>query len=158
MKLVLVRHATAVPAEEGVADESRTLTDRGRERFTRAVRGLRRLGMRFDVLIHSPWTRAVETADLLLPLVDGESRVCMLLARAPGRPLLVELAALGDKTVALVGHEPWLGELTMLLITGKASAVSLELKKGAVALLEGEAKPAGMRLQALLPPRVLRAL
>ena len=73
MELYLVRHAAAVDRAEASSDEARTLTARGSERFARVVRGLDRIGVRLDVVRHSPWTRAVETADLLMPLCRGES-------------------------------------------------------------------------------------
>jgi phosphohistidine phosphatase len=61
--------------------------------------------------------------------------------------------------VAVVGHEPWLGELIALLTTGESRhGETIPLKKGGVAILEGAPTPGGMTLRALLPPRVSRRL
>jgi phosphohistidine phosphatase len=67
--------------------------------------------------------------------------------------------ALHGHSVAVVGHEPWLGELIGWLTAGDPRAgEALVIKKGSVSWLEGSAVPGGMSLRALLPPRVLRAL
>jgi len=156
MELLLVRHALAVEQGQVEPDEARPLTEEGRLRFRRVVRALDRLGLRVDRCLHSPWTRAVETADLLAPVIDGESVVEPLLARAPGEELV---ASLRGTRPALVGHEPWMSELLSLLVFGHArEAERFVFKKGGVARLEGEARPGGMRLLAFLPPGTLRKL
>lgn len=162
----MIRHAIAVERVEGASaeeDAARPLTDRGRRRFRRVVRGLGRLGLRVDRVVHSPWTRAAQTAELLQPILAGDPgdarRVSPHLAGPPRSELFTELSGLGAPRVAVVGHEPWLGELIALLAMGSSSlGESLPIKKGGVALLEGTATPGGMRLLALLPPRVLRSI
>lgn len=162
MQLLVIRHAIAVERGEDDTDEedaARPLTKRGRRRFARAAQGLERLGLDVERLLHSPWRRAVETAELLAPLVRGEARATRALTTSPRAELLAELSAPGDARVAVVGHEPWLGELVGLLTCGATThGDALRLKKGGVAWLEGTPTPAGMRLRALLPPRLLRAL
>jgi phosphohistidine phosphatase len=158
LELFVVRHAIAEERAADKEDASRALTERGRERFGKGVRGLARLGFAFDRIDHSPWLRAVQTAELLTPLLDhaGETRVSAELAAPPARALL---EGLGEGRVALVGHEPWLSELVALLVSGDAGdGAGFEFKKGAVAWLEGEPRPGAMTLRALLPPRVLRRL
>jgi phosphohistidine phosphatase len=156
MDLFLLRHAVAEPHRPGLADADRPLTADGRRRFEAEVRGLERLGLRFDRLLHSPWLRAAETAELAMPLVDGDAAVADELAMAPGPALL---ALLTDERLALVGHEPWLSELAAWLTVGSpAHGASLALKKGALVWLRGEPQPGHMVVRAHLPPRVLRAL
>jgi len=156
MRVYLVRHAVAVEREAGVPDESRTLTPEGGKSFAEVVDGLKTLGVRFDLLLHSPWLRAVETAELLMPLLEGESEVTSLLATAPNADLLKQIKG---EHVALVGHRPWMGELLALLVAGRVDdGERFEFKKGGVAVLEGKPVPGGMRLLALYPPRALRAL
>lgn len=162
----MIRHATAVERIEGASDAddaARPLTDRGRRRFRLVVRGLRRLGLDVDRVLHSPWTRAAQTADLLGRLVAGDldevRRVTPHLAAPPRAELFADLAAAGGDRVAVVGHEPWLADLLSLLTTGStAHADALPFKKGGVAWLDGTASPGGMKLIAFLPPRVLRAI
>jgi phosphohistidine phosphatase len=159
--LYLIRHAAAVPAaappETGraISDEARPLTDEGRARFARVVRGLDRIRVRFDLLRHSPWTRAVETADLLVPLCRGETVADPLLCRPPDRALVASLR--GSARVGLVGHQPWLGELLALLVIGSARrADAFDWRKGGVAWLTGEPRAGAMQLRAFLPPRIAR--
>jgi phosphohistidine phosphatase len=154
--LFLIRHAAAVPRSAKQADEARPLTEKGRKRFGESVEGLAALGVSFDRLFFSPWRRAVETADLLAPLLDGKRRELRELAGRPTSGLLSRLE--GDR-VALVGHEPWLGQLGAWLVFGTATlGTSIELKKGAVMWLSGKPRPGEMTLRAVIPPRVLRGL
>ncbi|MDX2003702.1 MAG: phosphohistidine phosphatase SixA [Meiothermus sp.] len=154
MNLYLVRHAAAEDAREGQTDDQRALTGEGIEKFRGVVRGLSRLEVRFDRLYHSPKLRAVQTAELLTGLLEGESEVTPNLAAPPSPQLLEQLR--GER-VALVGHEPWLGELCAWLLTGEMGGAAFAFKKGGVAWLEGSPAPGGMKLLAFLPPKVLRS-
>lgn len=156
MQLFLVRHAIAVPHSPERPDAARPLTAEGRARFVQVVRGLKALGSRFDRLYHSPLVRAVQTAELLQPLVDGPCVVMPDLAKAPDEEMLAHLE--GTK-VALVGHEPHLGSLLAWLVTGdSARGERFCFKKGGVARTTGEPRPGGMTLELLLTPKVLRKL
>lgn len=158
MKLWIVRHAIAEDPGPGGDDAARALTPRGRLRFEEAVRGLRRTGARFDLVLHSPLLRAQETAELLAPLCRGRLQVAGELAAPPGEALL-ELAQ-GD-SVAMVGHEPHVSALVGWLAFGAARAPlfgGVQFKKGAVALLDGEPRPGCMTLRGLWQPGVLRKL
>ena len=156
MELFVIRHAIAVPGSMLLADADRPLTPQGRQRFSQAVIGLQRLGLRCDRLYHSPWLRAVETAELLGPVLDGEMVRSPALACPPSQDLL---DALVGERVALVGHQPWLGELLDWLLTGdQADGSGFAFKRGGVAWLEGRPQPGRMVLRAFLPPKALRGL
>ncbi|GIW24161.1 histidine phosphatase family protein [Meiothermus sp.] len=155
MEIYLVRHAIALEALPGQSDDARPLSEPGRQKFKEAVQGLGRLGVHFDRLYHSPKLRAVQTAELLVPLLEGETEVTPYLAAEPGLPLL---EALQGNNVALVGHEPWIGSLCAWLLTGRKDGGPFPFKKGGVAWLEGTPKPGGMKLRGFWSPRVLRRL
>lgn len=162
MELYLIRHAHAEEhSASGGGDEARALTTQGRERFRDVVRGLERLEVQFDRVYHSPYLRAQETADLLEPLLDGDTVVTAGLARAPSEELL---ASLEGGSVALVGHEPWLSDLLSVMLLGwhvyehPSRSAPFEFKKGGVARLTGKPKPGEMQLVAFWPPRTLREL
>jgi phosphohistidine phosphatase len=155
MELFLIRHAIAVPRGGDALDHARPLTAKGRTRFEQEVRGIQALGIELDRVYHSPWVRARQTAEILEPLardlVETQS-----LATEPTKDLLEGLA--GDR-IALVGHEPWLGELLALLTAGDASLGSqFRFKKGAVAHCVGVPTPGGAELWAFYPPKALRGL
>lgn len=155
MKLYLIRHATALEAEPNQADEARPLSEEGVRKFSQVVGGLKRLGVRLDRLYHSPKLRAVQTAALLVPLLEGESEVTPYLAAAPSLELL---KILQGSSVALVGHEPWMGELCAWLLTARREGQAFPFKKGGVALLEGPPEPGQMKLLGFWAPRLLRRL
>jgi phosphohistidine phosphatase len=80
-----------------------------------------------------------------------------LLCQPPRAELLSALAD-GTDITAIVGHEPWLGELVAWLAFGDTKHHdALDLKKGGVVWLDGESIPGGMELKAFLPPKVLRS-
>jgi phosphohistidine phosphatase len=152
MDLFLIRHAIA---EDGEDDAARPLSANGRARFRKEVRGLERLRVRFERVLHSPRRRAVETAELLSPLVDGDFEVTALLTTPPREELLAQLHG---NALAVVGHEPHLSSLLAWLVVGAPDGGEFTLKKGGVAHLSGEPVPAGMHLMALVPPKLLREL
>lgn len=160
MQLYLIRHAAAADAGER-GDAGRPLTPRGRSSFRRVVDGLRALDVRFDLVVHSPLLRAVQTADLCLPLLAGQTEVSTALAEPPSEALLEHLDSELD-SIAFVGHEPYLSQLCAWLVTGwqvhdaPGRPGAIEMKKGAVAWLEGEATPGAFVLRGLYGPRVLK--
>ena len=63
-----------------------------------------------------------------------------------------------NEDTAVVGHEPWLGELVAWLAFGDTRhGEALQIKKASVVWLDGTAVPGGMTLRALLTPRMIRA-
>lgn len=158
MNLFVVRHAIAEDREPGTPDAERALTRRGRERFEVAVRGMQRLGLEFDEVLHSPLRRAVETAELLAPVSSGRVVACRWLAESPGPELLEELGRhAADGSLALVGHEPWVSELVAWLVTAdREHGADFAMKKGAVAWLAGSPEPGGMALGGYFAPKILR--
>jgi phosphohistidine phosphatase len=158
MHLFVIRHAIAEAAEAGTDDAARALTADGKAKLRRVVRGLRGLDIRFDRIVTSPWTRAVETAAVLEKLAEAPPIATELLTQPP-RAELLALIAEHNQTTAVVGHEPWLGELIAWLAFGDTKhGDALAIKKAGVVWLEGSAVPGGMQLRAALPPRVLRAI
>jgi phosphohistidine phosphatase len=161
MKILLIRHATAVPrGRAGMDDTARSLTPRGAKRFRRAAQGLARVVDRPDALLTSPWLRARETADITAVAFQGPAPVeTAALTGAPFEDLLAALAELGEVgLVALVGHEPWMSEL-LARLTQAGAPDRLEFRKGGAALVDCPNGPSeGGRLVFYLPPRVLRRL
>ena len=164
MDLLVIRHAIAVDPEPGMDDAERELTSEGTRKFKRAVQGLRKLDWTLDRVLTSPWRRAVQTVELLKPLIDGPTISTELLCDKP-RPELFALIAentgpqQSGAATAVVGHEPWLSELVAWLTFGDPHhSEAIEIKKGGVVWLNGSAVPGGMMLRAVLTPKILRAL
>ncbi|HMG56061.1 MAG TPA: histidine phosphatase family protein [Kofleriaceae bacterium] len=158
MQLLVIRHAVAEDAGPDIDDADRALTDAGRAKLRRAVRGLRSLEIRLERILTSPWKRAVQTARQLEPIAASAPITTELLTQSPRAELLAMIAERGE-TTAVVGHEPWLGELVAWLAFGDTRhGDALAIKKAGVVWLEGSAVPGGMQIRAALPPRVLRAI
>ena len=159
MQLYVIRHAIAEDQMPGEADDKRELTKAGKKRMKEVVRGMRELDWRFDHIITSPWTRAYDTARLLERLCETDLITTDLLAQSPRSELLALIAETVGESIALVGHEPWLGELVAWLAFGDTRhGEALRLKKCGAVLLAGSAVPGGMEIQAIIPPKALRSL
>lgn len=158
MQLFVIRHAVAEDTSAGIDDTERELTDAGKTKLRRAVRGLRALDIRFERILTSPWKRAIQTARQLEPIAASAPVATDLLTRPP-RAELLALIAERNETTAVVGHEPWLGELVAWLAFGDTRhGDALVIKKCGVLWLEGTAVPGGMQVRAAIPPRLLRAI
>ena len=156
MELFLIRHAEAVDVAR--SDAERELTPRGRASFESTVRGLAALDLGFDRVLHSPFTRADQTARICATISQTAPEACDELADAPSPRLLQVLTGM-DGRVALVGHEPWMSELCARLTTGDPHhATGLRFRKGTVAWLRGEPRWGAMDLAGFLPPDMTRAL
>jgi phosphohistidine phosphatase len=161
MRLLMIRHATAVPrGTPDMPDDERPLTKAGERRFGRAAQGLARLVKRPDTLLSSPLPRARRTAEIAAkawgkveveeePALAGGSydEITTALSRFPT-----------ESMVAIVGHEPDLSTLLGRLL-GTSRGERLTFKKGGAALTEipGPVTEGGT-LVWYLPPRVLRRL
>ena len=159
MKLLLLRHAIAVPADtSGIADEDRPLTSKGRKRFKKAARGLAEIGSTPDLLLVSPLLRARETAELAGKVWGVKATPEPLLAGGTPEALLAAVAAHSKpNVVVLVGHEPDLSRLLAHLIGGNGERLSF--KKGGAALVElDDDTTSSGRLIWFMPPRLLRSL
>jgi phosphohistidine phosphatase len=156
MQLFVIRHGIAEDAAPGQDDASRELTEDGERKLKKIVKGLRRLDVDFERILTSPWRRAAQTAIALRSLCDDPPLSTDLLAQSPKAELLALIAEMNE-TTAVVGHEPWLGELVAWLAFGdQRHGEALQLKKGGVVWMEGSCVPGGMLLRAVLPPSVIR--
>lgn len=118
VKIVLIRHAEAVPEDLALRDDDRWLTARGREHARGLARLLRELAVEPDAVLSSPLPRAMQTAELVAGGLDYLGIVEVLPALRPGahpRVAAEELVAHGQVVVA-VGHEPMVSSLGAFLL------------------------------------------
>lgn len=134
MELYLIRHALAQPLghKNDFADEKRILTSQGRDRMREVARGLRKLGVKPEVIMTSPLARAHETAEIVADALGVDRQMLLITTNlAPGclfDELFTEIKEKRVESIALVGHEPDLGELAGRIISGED--LSLPLRKG----------------------------
>jgi phosphohistidine phosphatase len=140
MQLLVIRHAIAMDREEhaksGRPDSDRPLTDTGRRRMRKNARGLQRISPHPDLIATSPWLRAADTARVVAETLGVERMepVDVMLPDHHPRDLAAWLDERRDvPTIAVVGHEPHLGEVVTWLMGGNGSNV--EFKKGGACLL-----------------------
>jgi len=153
MQILLVRHAIASASSPSGHDAERALTAEGRVEFEQVASALAARGCRPELVLHSPLVRARETAEILSTALSVPLQPCPELADAPTAELLAELRT---RSVALVGHEPWISALAAWLVTGRRELGPMfPFERGGCALLEGRPVPGEARLVAFLPPWAL---
>ena len=140
MNLYIVRHAIAVQCSTpGYDDDSqRPLTDTGRKKMKKIVKGLHQLDLELNVILSSPYVRARDTAKILAKEFDMTEEIAFSDNLIPPGNLENLVSEIHEKydvdNVALVGHEPMLSSLISWLATGNTD-MRVTLKKGGVAYL-----------------------
>jgi len=162
LELYLIRHGIAAERGEEYPDDSkRPLTSSGMSKLREEAKGLNELDVGFDLIITSPLVRTKQTAEIIASTLKEKPQLVTSDALAPaGTPagVVQELARHAKHArIALVGHEPNLGELAARLIGAKSS---IEFKKGAICRIDFEVlPPKGIgHLRWFIPPRILRKL
>lgn len=162
LELYLIRHGVAADRGDDYPDDAkRPLTSQGIARLRREARGLDSIGVVFDEILTSPLVRARQTADVFADTMKSKPPVATTETLAPaGTPVTVvrALSEHAKKTrLALVGHEPNIGELAAHLIGCRHPIL---FKKGAVCRIDVDALPpkGTGQLRWLMTPRILRNL
>lgn len=142
MKLYLLRHG---PAREKAAwaprpDSARPLTAAGERRVKKVSKSIRRQGLSFDLILTSPYERALRTARILAKTLHQKDRITPFSPLTPSGSLKEVVRALARRakrspSILLVGHEPSLSRLLSILTTGRPSS-SFVIKKAGLAMLE----------------------
>lgn len=157
MFLHLLRHAHAGDAFAWDGpDATRPLTDKGRSQSDRLGRFLVGRGFETDLIITSPLTRALQTAEIVADVLGTRLAID---ERVGGGLTLGGLdAVLGDHGAPtrpiVVGHDP---DMTELLAT-LCGMSEIPMRKGAFARIEAETplQPGSGILRWLIPPDALK--
>lgn len=164
MDLILVRHAIAYERSSlrWPDDSQRPLTPTGVAKFEEAARGLKRVVSSVDVVLSSPFVRAMQTAHVLEDVAGWPAAIqCPELepSRSPVEVTHLLQEYTGAGVVGLVGHEPLLGELASYLIGG-INVPAQPFKKGGTACFRSVDVPeAGtMTIRWWLSPKIARRL
>jgi phosphohistidine phosphatase len=162
LELYLVRHGVAAErGKEWPDDSKRPLTPDGIARLRRSARGLNAIGVSFDQIVTSPLVRTRQTADVLAEELKGKPPIVTADALAPAGSSAAVMQELAKHVrlarVALVGHEPNLGELAAQLIGARTP---IEFKKGGMCRIDFDMLPpkGGGMLRWFLTPKMLRKL
>jgi phosphohistidine phosphatase len=160
-EIYLIRHGVAEERGDAWPDDAkRPLTEQGMARLRKSIRGLARAGVSFDIVLTSPLVRTRQTAEIVAAEVAPRPQVVAIESLAPGGAYAAIVADLDAQTrrlkIAVVGHEPGIGELAARLA---GSRHAFEFKKGAVCRVDVELPVTGPgTLKWFLTPRLMRAL
>jgi phosphohistidine phosphatase len=146
MDLVLWRHAEA---EERVPDAARRLTEKGERQAEKMAEWLRsRIQKPMRILV-SPAVRARQTAEALSSEFETVEEIGV--GSSAHRILQTTGWPNAEGTVIVVGHQPTLGQLAALLLSGME--LEWDIKKGAVWWFQTQGGEAEPLLRAVLTPR-----
>lgn len=133
MDIYLIRHGIAALRGTYSEDGDRPLVEEGRTKTTLVAKRLHSIGVKFDLVLTSPLLRAKQTAEILISnKLSDKLEICHALA--PDGDLedwLNWYQQHQPSSVALVGHQPDLGDWTKILVTGNNQGEIL-VKKSAV--------------------------
>lgn len=162
-QLYLIRHGIAADRDLFEEDFDRPLTEQGIHKTSMIAQRLAALDLYFDRLLTSPLVRAQQTAELLH--AAGLCRTIETLgALAPGGSVealaswWLDVAQVKpDEMIAIVGHEPDLGQWAQWLVWGEAREKLIVKKAGIIGI---NVPPEGLAcgtcdLFWLTPPRLL---
>jgi len=162
MQLYIVRHGVAIDREDPKcpSDPERFLTDEGVEKTRQAAKGVAEIGAVPDLMLSSPYVRAVQTAEIFARALEYPKskiqKTSLLLSGAEPLQLFRELSKNKEvSAVFLFGHAPHLDDILATAMGSKHQFTSL--KKAGVALVElKRLVPPSGELLWLATPKLLR--
>lgn len=160
LELYLIRHGIAAERGEEYPDDSkRPLTSSGIARLRKEAKALDALGIGFDHIITSPLVRTRQSADVFAETLKSKPSVSTSDALAPAGTPAGVIQEIGKHVrkgrIAVVGHEPNIGELAARLIGAR---IPVEFKKGAICRIDFETFPpkGSGQLRWFVTPKMLR--
>ena len=139
--LYVIRHALAeerhIFAQTGQSDELRPITQRGMERMKKILNLLKKNEDQINTVLQSPLVRCQQTGDLVreyYPDADYLNSDNLLPNFSAGK-LYKEIQSFNVDKVAIIGHEPDLGQFISWLLFQQATE-RFPIKKGGIAKLE----------------------
>lgn len=150
MDMILWRHAEA---ENTTPDEGRVLTTRGRRQARAVAKWLREHVKGKVRVVASTALRAQQTAQALVNDFDISPDIAV--GASPQDVLNLVGWPNGEGTIIVVGHQPTLGQVASLLLTGKEA--DGQIKKGAIWWFRtrGEGMEIETLLHAVISPELL---
>jgi phosphohistidine phosphatase len=144
MNIYILRHGIAVVRDDldYKRDAERPLTPKGKRQLRQVAAAMKKMGLRFDLILSSPYLRAKQTAEIVARSLELQKKLAFSAELTPGgnpQALIQQLNTAHPKSnaVLLVGHEPYLSRLIGLLTAGETNP-AIDLKKGGLGKLEIE--------------------
>lgn len=133
MNLYFLRHGKACErSPQWRPDSTRPLTREGEEKTLDVARGLQNLDLSFDLILSSPYARALRTAEIVAEVFKSK-KIFESANLTPGADLNALIGEInenhrGVNDLLLVGHEPFMSKMISMLLAGTDS-LSIELRK-----------------------------
>ena len=156
MKICILRHAEAEPRGPGVTEAARRLTPNGKHELRAVLKQARDAGVDPEVILSSPWTRAIETAGAARDALGCQQLIetRSLLPDVLPSHIWGEIRSLRPlKEIMVVGHEPLLSRFAAFLLE---VPIAIDLKKSGLIRIEVQEKegpPRGI-LKWMLTPKL----
>lgn len=132
MFLYLVRHGEAMGKEE---DPSRGLSETGAMGVEKVAAYMARKGVGVNRILHSGKLRAMQTARIFFDALEMEDNISETDGLAPmdDPKIWYERISNMDEDIMLVGHLPFMGLFSGLLLSGDKAGDSVEFRAGSIA-------------------------
>lgn len=138
MELYLLRHGVAEDRAASGRDADRRLTDDGKKKLRKILARAHTAGVAPTLILSSPLTRALETAEIAARELGCHSEIVRTTALAPDSTpsdVWSEIRAHRDEpSILLAGHEPLFSSTVATLLGSTRSMV--EFKKGALVRID----------------------
>ncbi len=140
MEIFIIRHALAENTDEKKEDKDRELVEKGFKDTKAIAKVLNKLKVGPDLLVSSPLTRAIQTAEIIANKLNYKKKINvakeLLPESKPEDILNLIKSKIGSKvkTLVIVGHMPLLGEFISFLLNIKNFCFDIE--KSGVYIIE----------------------
>lgn len=156
MEIYLLRHGIAEDAAAGMPDADRALTSTGRQKLRRVLARASAAKVQPDVILSSPYRRALETAAVAVETLGYSGKVVQTGALTPDanpHDTWEEIRARkSEASLLLASHEPLMSSLLAFLLN--TPALRVDFKKAALARVDCDRfgpEPHGMLKWVLTP-------
>lgn len=132
-QLLLLRHAKSSWDDSGMADHARPLNARGRAAARAMAAAMRRLHLAPELVLVSTAVRTQQTLEALEPFEDStlvDPLDSLYLAPAPKMIEALQAVPETVRSVLLIGHNPGMQDLALMLAGGPALAPAAEPSQG----------------------------
>ncbi len=142
MEIYLMQHGPNLSKDE---DPEESLSPEGEDQITRAAQAIKKMDLKFDVIIASPKKRSQQTAALVARAVgfpvDSIVETEKVKAMTPAEDSISFLKQFeGKKSLLIAGHLPSLAEVASALLTSGSKA-TIQFERGGIGRIDVESLP-----------------
>lgn len=160
MNIYILRHGLAGDrdSKKYPDDSQRPLTSEGEDKLWKIAKGMKKLGLEFDLILSSPYVRTRQTAEIVADKFRAKKNLELTETLEPDGPPSELIKLLNHRhgldSPLLVGHEPYLSSLISVLVSGDHHS-SVTMKKGGLCMLSADSLKYGhcASLRWLLTPK-----